>query len=107
MNKETIEIPLIKATYEELQQVICELQVERITKDKEIERLKEYQESYRKELDYWRIQFSNKEERINKAIEYIKENYNKDLSVDCYYKLKDLTEIDDITNILTGGDNNE
>lgn len=28
MKKETIEIPLKKATYEELQQVICELQVE-------------------------------------------------------------------------------
>lgn len=39
MNKETIEIPLIKATYEELQEVICELQVERVVKDKEIKRL--------------------------------------------------------------------
>ena len=29
MSKESIEIPLVKATYEELQQVICELQVER------------------------------------------------------------------------------
>ena len=39
MNKETIEIPLLKASYEELQEVICELQVERLVKDKEIERL--------------------------------------------------------------------
>ena len=39
MNKETIEIPLRKATYEELQEVICELQVERCVKDKEIDRL--------------------------------------------------------------------
>ena len=39
MNKETIEIPLRKATYEELQEVICELQVERYIKDKEIDRL--------------------------------------------------------------------
>ena len=39
MNKKTIEIPLVKATYEELQEVICELQVERYIKDKEIERL--------------------------------------------------------------------
>ena len=30
MNKENIEIPLRKATYEELQQAICELQVEKI-----------------------------------------------------------------------------
>lgn len=29
MNKNSIEIPLVKATYEELQEVICELQVER------------------------------------------------------------------------------
>ena len=40
MKEETIEIPLVKATYEELQEVICELQVERIVKDKEIEQLK-------------------------------------------------------------------
>lgn len=39
MNKKTIEIPLRKATYEELQEVICELQVERYIKDKEIDRL--------------------------------------------------------------------
>lgn len=46
MNKETIEIPLVKATYEELQQVICELQVERFIKDKEIKRLnKKYEDA--------------------------------------------------------------
>ena len=42
--------------------------------------LKEYRESYRKELDYWRIQFSNKQERIDKAIEYINENKNKTIA---------------------------
>ena len=53
MSEEVIEIPLRKATYEELQQVICELQLERYTKNKEVEQLKE---------------------KIEKAIEYIKEN---------------------------------
>lgn len=37
----------------------------------ENKKLKEYQESYRKELDYWRLQFSNKEEKINKAMEIL------------------------------------
>ena len=41
MSEEVIEIPLRKATYEELQQVICELQVERYINNKEVEQLKE------------------------------------------------------------------
>ena len=52
MNKETIEIPLVKATYEELQQVICELQVERFIKDNEIERLNNLISKYDKELKH-------------------------------------------------------
>lgn len=35
--------------------------------------LKKYQEGYRKEIDYWRIQFSNNKDIIDKAIEYIKQ----------------------------------
>ena len=39
MDKKTVVIPLVKATYEELQQAVCKLQVENFVKDKEIERL--------------------------------------------------------------------
>lgn len=42
MNKETIEIPLVKATYEELQQVICELQVERYKYKIVLDKIKKY-----------------------------------------------------------------
>jgi hypothetical protein len=42
MNKNSIEIPLVKATYEELQQVICELQVERYKYKTTIDKIKEY-----------------------------------------------------------------
>lgn len=38
---------------------------------------------------------------------YINKNQNEDLSVDCYYKLKDISEIDDIANILRGVLNEE
>lgn len=41
MNKKTIEIPLVKATYEELQQVICELQVERYKYKSTLDKIKE------------------------------------------------------------------
>ena len=41
MNKNSIEIPLVKATYEELQQVICELQVERYKYKTIINKIKE------------------------------------------------------------------
>ena len=37
---------------------------------------------------------------IDKAIEYIKQN--KELSVDSYYRFKDLCEFDDLLNILGG-----
>lgn len=40
--------------------------------------------------------------RCNRAMDYINKNQNEDLSVDCYYKLKDIIEIDDIANILRG-----
>lgn len=53
MNKETIEIPLRKATYEELQEVICELQVERYIKGKEIDRLN----NVISELEKWLIEY--------------------------------------------------
>ena len=44
------------------------------------------------------------ERNKEKAIEYIKQE-NKELSVDCYYKFKDLSEFDDLLNILQGSDN--
>lgn len=37
----------------------------------EVIRLKKYQESYRKELDYWKIQYSGLMERNFKAVEHI------------------------------------
>lgn len=42
MSKKTIEIPLVKATYEELQQVICELQVERYKYKIVLDKIKEW-----------------------------------------------------------------
>ena len=42
--------------------------------------------------------------RIDKAIEYIEKNQNTDLSVDCYYKLKDIIEFDELLDILKGSD---
>lgn len=44
------------------------------------------------------------QERINKAIEYIEKNSNEELSVDSYFKFKDLCEFDDILDILKGSD---
>lgn len=83
MNKETIEIPLVKATYEELQEVICELQVERIVKDQEIERLNNIINETLKELekigDFYTtpsgevIHLIDKILHINKAINKLKE----------------------------------
>ena len=60
-------VKLNKEKLNQLKDYITNLQEEN-------ERLKEYRESYKKELDFWRIQFSNKEERINKAIEYIEKS---------------------------------
>ena len=50
-------------------------------KDKEIERLKEYQESYRKELDYWRIQYSYLKERMQEVRKYANK-YNDKIQKD-------------------------
>ena len=66
----------------------------------ENERLKEYRESYRKELDFWRIQFSNLEDRIDKAIEYIKE---KDLTNNANFMDDGVGYLfEDIINLLQG-----
>jgi hypothetical protein len=81
MSEKTIEIPLRKATYEELQQVICELQVEKYIKNKEVEELKEQLENdidrYEDTISY-QLGFDKGKEymqhKIDKAIEYIKNN---------------------------------
>lgn len=64
---------LIQENIERLDKKRFALQLMLADKDKEIERLEEDIESRKKEIDFWRIQFSNKEEIINKAIEYIEE----------------------------------
>lgn len=85
MNKERIEISLVKATYEELQQVICELQVEKYIKDKEIKRLNNI---------------------IKEAIEYIEKEFEE---VGCRVSGSDLpySYIDELLNILKGSENHE
>ena len=79
---------------------------------KENERVKEYQESYKKELDYWRIQFSNKEDRIDKAVEEIQYIIDYGFDYDGFNNVKDLKGLIDMLvdyarkskNILQGDD---
>lgn len=85
MSKETIEIPLVKATYEELQEVICELQVERFVKNKEIERLNNIIDELILECYNCDITFGEFKNIWKKA--YNKEYNSKDLD-----KLKELKE---------------
>ena len=77
MKKETIEIPLVKATYEELQQVICELQVERIVKDKEIERLSNIINKTRRILGEYKHYSTPDEEQNAKNETIVDEAYEK------------------------------
>lgn len=42
------------------------------------------------------------ESRIEKAVEYIREQPKRELSVDCYFKFEDLVEFDELLNILEG-----
>ena len=80
--KETIEIPLLKATWEELQEVICELQVERYVKDKEIERLhsiikevREYIENKKEKQYGFNYEYELNENEIKELLQIIdKEN---------------------------------
>ena len=80
--KETIEIPLLKATWEELQEVICELQVERYVKDKEIERLhsiikevREYIENKNEKQYGFNYEYELNENEIKELLQIIdKEN---------------------------------
>lgn len=65
MNKKIIEIPLKKATYEELQQVICELQVENYV----------YKQRIKKVI-----------KKLNSAINHFEDDY-KDWSLKCAIKI--------------------
>lgn len=65
MKKETIEIPLKKATYEELQQVICELQVENY----------DYKQRIKKSI-----------KKLNSAINHFEDDY-KDWVLKCTIKI--------------------
>lgn len=65
MNKETIEIPLRKATYEELQQVICELQVENY----------DYKQRIKKSI-----------KKLNSAVNHFEDDY-KDWVLKCTIKI--------------------
>lgn len=78
MNKNSIEIPLVKATYEELQQVICELQVERYKYKTTIDKIKEYcnnrlQYYNEMERDYGKIEFSYAENDNESILELLEE----------------------------------
>lgn len=65
MEKETIEIPLRKATYEELQQVICELQVENY----------DYKQRIKKSI-----------KKLNSAVNHFEDDY-KDWVLKCTIKI--------------------
>lgn len=65
MKKETIEIPLKKATYEELQQVICELQVENY----------DYKQRIKKSI-----------KKLNSAVNHFEDDY-KDWVLKCTIKI--------------------
>ena len=100
MSEKTIEIPLRKATYEELQQVICELQVEKYIKNKEVEELKEQLENdidrYEDTISY-QLGFDKGKEymqqRIEKAIEYCKREIGNIIANFDYADTKDLENI--------------
>lgn len=53
-------------------------------------------------LDYI-SNLENYKSRCEKAIEYIQKNAEEYLSVDMYYHLKDIPEIEDLLNILQNG----
>ena len=80
-SKETIEIPLVKATYEELQEVICELQAEKFVKDKEIARLNKIIDELEKCL---------KEKQTLYGIN--QQAFSWGVAGDCLDKLKELKE---------------
>lgn len=55
----------------------------------------------------YKINYNDYKSRCEKAIEYIKENAEEYLSVDMYYHLNDIPEINDILNILQNGSDKE
>lgn len=98
MDKKMVEIldDLSKKPTTELALQVMELTSDNMVKDKKIKNLKEDIENKRKELDFWKINFSQKEEIINKVKKYLKSN-----KVRCYYgKCEDgdlLVEIEEDT----------
>lgn len=70
-NKEVIEIPLRKATYEELQQVICELDLERFKINNQVKRIRKNLEKLFDTVLY---------EEIYKEKNKLKEDYNMTIS---------------------------
>jgi hypothetical protein len=71
MNKNSIEIPLVKATYEELQEVICELQVERYKYKTIIDKIKEIINHYAVENEDYSKIYNQEETEIMKILEEI------------------------------------
>lgn len=55
---------------------------------------------HRDNISYYENEITRLNNIIDKAIKYIKQD--NELSVDCYYKFKDLSEFDDLLNILGG-----
>lgn len=62
-----------------------ELEKERQKNKELVEKLEEKKEHRRKEIDYWRIQYANLKDRIDKAIEYV----NKFESIKAYFEYTD------------------
>ena len=62
------------------------------------------EERYGEELykDYLEKQVKDYKSRIEKAVEYIKEQPKRELSVDSYFKFEDLVEFDELLDILNG-----
>lgn len=59
---------------------------------------RKYDSVYQEKEDY--------KSRIDKAIEYLTDK-NREFSEDCYYKVCELTETEDLLNILNGSDKDE
>ena len=72
MNKEEIKRPGQILDYVDTKEHLVELFNYITNLQEENKKLKEYREGYRKEIDYWRIQFSNNKDIIDKAIEVLK-----------------------------------
>lgn len=90
---------------------ITNLQEDKITLIEETGRLKSYKDLYKDLLNQSEdtikqlIKIANEyKSRIEKSIEYLTDE-KREFSEDCYYKVCELVETEDLLNILNGGSN--